>query len=155
MKKALIIIAILVAGVVLAVTLLGEKLGEMLTDLFGMDYTGMSQDLYHGNYIKYKVHASGYQMLGQKYEKSDLWYPGSDIYNGGHIITNDAEFTKLQEQIKDQEIEPVDFDKYVLYVDTVGTAVNTEDTEGKCSLSEIGSFASSDIDPSRSSRDRG
>lgn len=87
MKKAVLIIIATLAVLVLAVSLLGEKLGEMLGDAFGSDYTGISRDLYHGNYIKYTLHASGYQMLGQKYDKNDLWYPSDNIYNGGHIIT--------------------------------------------------------------------
>ena len=144
MKKALLIIGVVVAALILAVVLFSEQLGSMLTDLFGADYTGMSQDIYHGNYIKYKLHASGYQMLGQKYSKSDLWYPSNDIYNGGHIITNDDEFAKLQEQITDQEIKPVDFDKYVLYVDTVRTAPTTKIADRKLRFSEVGSFSAND-----------
>lgn len=146
MKKALLIIAGVIAVVVLAVNLLGEQLSELLGDAFGADYTGMSKDVYHGNYIKYKVHATGYQMLTQKYEKNDLWYPGDDIYNGGHIITNDQEFTKLLQQITDQEIEPVDFDKYVLYVDTVRTAATARPAERKLRFAEIVSFSANDTE---------
>lgn len=146
MKKAVLIIIATLTVLVLAVSLLGEKLGEMLGDAFGSDYTGISRDLYHGNYIKYTLHASGYQMLGQKYDKNDLWYPSDNIYNGGHIITNDAEFTKLQQQITDQEIEPVDFDKYVLYVDTVRTAPTTRNTDRKLRFGEIASFSANDTE---------
>jgi len=144
MKKALLIIGAVIVVLVLAVNLLGEKLGEMLSAAFGSDYTGVSRDIYHGNYIDYKVHASGYQMLGQKYNKNDLWYPSDDIYNGGHIITNDAEFTKLQEQITDQEIKPVDFEKYVLYVDTVRTTPTTKIADRKLRFSDIASFSAND-----------
>lgn len=144
MKKALLTIGVVIAVLVFAVIMFSEQLGDMLTDLFGADYTGMSQDLYHGNYIKYKLHASGYQILGQKYEKRDLWYSDDDIYNGGHIITNDDEFAKLQEQITDQEIKPVDFDKYILYVDTVRTAPTTKISDRKLRFSEIGSFSAND-----------
>lgn len=144
MKKALLIIAAVLVALIVAVSLLGDKLGEMLSDAFGSDYTGTSRDIYHGNYIKFKEIASGYQVLDQKYEKNELWYPSNDIYNGGHIITNDDEFAKLQAQIKDQEIPPVDFDKYVLYVDTVRTNLNSKPADRKLRMSKFASFSAND-----------
>lgn len=146
MKKALLIISAVIVALVVAVSLLGEKLGDMLSEAFGSDYTGISRDIYHGNYIHYTLHASGYQMLGQKYNKNELWYPSDDIYNGGHIITNDAEFTKLQEQITDQEIKPVDFDKYILYVDTVRTAPTTRPADRKLRFSDLASLSANDTE---------
>ncbi len=144
MKKTLLIIGAALVVLVLAVNLLGGKISELLAQAFGADYTGTALDIYHGNYIDYEIHATGYQKLEQTYRESDLWYPNSDIYNGAHIITNEAELAKLQKQIKNQEIAPVDFDKYVLYVDTLRTAPSSKNTNRQLRVDEIASFSAND-----------
>lgn len=144
MKRTLLVVGVAITILVLAVSLLGNKVSELLAQAFGADYTGTAQDIYHGNYIDYDIHATGYQALAQTYQKSDLWFPNTDIYNGAHIITNEVELAKLQKQITDQEIAPVDFDKYVLYVDTLRTAPSSRNADRQLRVAEVASFSAND-----------
>ena len=137
MKKVLVIVCAVVLIAVFAVQFLGGELGRLLSEAFGADYTGTSRDLYHGNYIKYDLYTSGYQTLAQKYNKGELWYSSTDFYDSGHIITNNAELAKPQKQITDQEIAPVDFDKYVLYVDTVRTAPTAKPADRNIRIAKV------------------
>lgn len=144
MKKVLVIVCAVVLIAVFAVQFLGGELGRLLSEAFGADYTGTSRDLYHGNYIKYDLYTSGYQTLAQKYNKGELWYSSTDFYDSGHIVTNNDELAKLQKQITDQEIAPVDFDKYVLYVDTVRTAPTAKPADRNIRIAKVASFSAND-----------